>query len=415
MQSCITAAGVLYFRMKSDLTYPGGVPVYFGTAADYDPAELGPALEQVLDPVLTAAGGVRGRRVMVKPNLLEYKFDGDPAAVHPALLLELCRHLDRRGAARIAVIENPGTATAPAVVRRMGIAAELKELGVEVANCADYQTLEMPETSGFRRLELAAEYRDYDLVIDFAKAKTHAMMTLTLAVKNLFGLVRGSERLGWHLAVGRDFDRFADLLLDIWLAVRPRINLVDAIVCMEGNGPGSGTPVRRGVLAASSDALALDRALTEWFQAGDTPILRRAARRGLLPEIAVHGVPAPCPPLALPPPPDPELAWGVWLPPRWRDGLRRKLLSRPVADAGRCIGCGRCARLCPPQSLVMKNGRPVFDLPHCIRCYCCQEHCPVGAISVCRAPAMRLVSGLERLLRGSGIAALLRRKPRLRP
>jgi uncharacterized protein (DUF362 family) len=63
-------------------------------------------------------------------------------------------------------------------------------------------------------MEAAQEFRDYDLIIDFAKAKTHAMMTLTLGVKNLFGLIRGSERLAWHLAAGQKFDDFADMLLD---------------------------------------------------------------------------------------------------------------------------------------------------------------------------------------------------------
>ena len=74
--------------------------------------------------------------------------------------------------------------------------------------------------------------------MDLAKAKTHAMMTLTLAVKNLFGLIDSADRISWHLAVGSDFSRFADLLLDLYLTVRPKISIIDGIIGMEGNGPG---------------------------------------------------------------------------------------------------------------------------------------------------------------------------------
>ena len=373
--------------------------VAFRRLTSYAPEAVREALAAVLAPALAAAGGVAGKRVMVKPNLLECRRMEDPACVHPVMLTELCALLHEAGAAAVAVIENPAVRTAPAIVAAMGAAEQLRMQGTTVANCQRYEQFAMPAGCGFRQLELAAEFRDYDLVVDFAKAKTHAMMTLTLAVKNLFGLVRGSERLGWHLAVGRDYGKFADLLLDIYSLVRPRISLLDAVVGMEGNGPGSGDPVELGFVAAATDALALDAAVARQLGVPDLPVLTRARERGMLPEFETIGDSPEVRAIRRPDPPKPELAWGVWFPVKLREFLRRRMAARPVLDAAKCIGCGLCAQKCPPRTLKMRSGRPKFDYPGCIRCYCCQEYCPQGAIRSDRPWLMRLADWLDRSLR----------------
>ena len=374
--------------------------VTFAAIGNYDPPALRPALEQVLTRHFEAVGGIPGRSVMIKPNLLACRRPDDPACVNGVLLLETARLLRDAGAAKIAVIENPAVETAPAVLRALGVHDQLADLGVSMANCSDYRRVNMPEGATFRQLELAQEFRDFDLVLNLAKAKTHGMMTLTLAVKNLFGLVRGSERLAWHLAVGRDYRRFAELLLDIHLAVKPQLNLLDAVIGMEGNGPGSGDPVKIGFIAAANDALALDSAVAPLLGVPELLELQVAAERGLRPEITCAGdTEIEVVRLRLPDPPELEYEWGVWFPARLRNFLRRRLVSRPVLRREACIGCGRCVQMCPPKSLRLVNGKPVFALRDCIRCYCCQEHCPCGAIVPRRTLLMRVADRIERILR----------------
>ena len=384
-----------------------GFSVYYAAVGTYDAALLDGALEKIITPLSAEYGGIAGKKVMIKPNLLEYRKENDPATVHPALLTALCRYLAKHNAAQISVIENPAVRTAEAIVESMGIMPELKRLDVNVKNCANYQKTAMPPECRYHQLEIASEYRKYDLVIDFAKAKTHAMMTLTCGVKNLFGLIRGSERLAWHLAVGRNFDDFADMLLDIYCLVKPQITLLDAIIGMEGNGPGSGDAVQLGFLCAADDALMLDESVAKYLGVTDMPVLKMAAKRGLTAGYQEFGEIPEVKHIRLPDVPSKRLEWGVYFPVKLRNLLRSMLLSRPVIDRKKCISCGLCAQKCPPQSLKMVNGTPVFDYPECIRCFCCQEFCPKGAITTAPSFWLKCLSNVEKLLRKT--ASLIRR------
>ena len=373
--------------------------VYYAHAANYSEAELDAALNAALLPCIGKIGGVEGKKVMIKPNFLEWKGDDKPVCVAPELLLALCRMLKSLGAQMIAVIENPAVKSAPVIVENMGISNELAALGVTVANCADYQRCSMSESSSFHQMELAQEFRNFDLVIDFAKAKTHAMMTLTLAVKNLFGLVRGSERLGWHLAVGRDYERFADMLLDIYSIVKPQISIVDAVVAMEGNGPGSGTPVELNFIACSTDALALDASVASRMGVDDLLVVKQAQKRSLDTAFTDCGDIPEKFAVKLPDPPRMGLEWGVYFPPKLREFLRRNMVARPELDPRCCIGCGVCVEMCPPKSLKLVNNKPVFKLNECIRCFCCQEHCPKGAITSRKTVLMKFADNFEKFIR----------------
>ena len=373
--------------------------VFYAKSPDYSRQNLKPALEKVLSGQIRNFGGVSGKRIMLKPNLLAWRHKDDIACVHPAVIVETAKLFLDAGAAKVALLENPGVQTAPSIIHSMGIRDDLKKMNVSVANFVDYRRIAEPDNVKFHNLELAAEFLDFDAIADIAKAKTHAMMILTLCVKNLFGLVKGSERMGWHLAVGKDFAKFADMLLDIYLTVKPRFNILDAVVCMEGNGPGSGTPAGRGFVAGCSDALALDASAAEILGVPQLLLLRNAAERGILPEFENAGDIPEADPLKRPDPPGIMAEWGVTLPPFLKNIMRDFVVSKPKLNPALCIGCGLCAQMCPPQSLKIVDGKPVFDLPDCIRCYCCQEHCPKGAITPYKTFPMKFAEKLEDTVR----------------
>lgn len=372
------------------------IKVVYAKCASYDDkALLKESMEKVLASQMEKFGSLQGKKILFKPNLLVWKNKEEIASVHPEFLLTAAKIFVEKGAI-VTIRETPAVQTAHAIVKSMGIAEELEKLGVQTTGFEIYKVPPRDEKMRFHNIETADEFRSYDAVVDIAKAKTHAMMTLTLCVKNLFGLIRGSERLGWHLAVGRDFPLFADMLLDLYLAVKPSFNLVDGIICMEGNGPGSGTPAHRGFIAGSSDSLALDASLSAKLGVKDLLLIRQAKARNILPEYQECGEDLAFAPLQLPDPPGLLLEWGVYLPPFLKTFLRECVISRPLLDKKKCVGCGLCAKMCPPQSLKIVNGKAVFHLKSCIRCYCCQEHCPQSAIRPKKTLLMKIGNLIEK-------------------
>ena len=117
--------------------------VCFARVGDYEAGNLKTALETVLAEQIASFGGVSGKRIMLKPNLLAWRRAWDIACVHPAVIVETSRLFLDAGAKEVAVLENPAVQTAPAILHSMGIADELTRLGVHYANFEKYRKLEM--------------------------------------------------------------------------------------------------------------------------------------------------------------------------------------------------------------------------------------------------------------------------------
>ena len=139
--------------------------VYYTQAQDY--AESYSRLKEILLPQIAERGGVEGKRIMLKPNLLAWRREDDIACVHPSVIVETARIFQESGAAEVAILENPAVQTAPAVLESMGILKTLQGMGVYCANFHDYRKIETDEKVRFHDLEIAAEYRNYDYICDF--------------------------------------------------------------------------------------------------------------------------------------------------------------------------------------------------------------------------------------------------------
>ena len=63
----------------------------------------------------------------------------------------------------------------------------------------------------------------------------------------------------------------------------------------------------------------------------------------------------------------------------------------PKLERAECVGCRKCANICPAKAIRMVNGKPKIDRAACIHCFCCQEFCPKGAMKVGRHAIMRLL------------------------
>ena len=332
--------------------------------------------------------------VGVKVNLVAALKPESAATTHPALVCALVELLRERGA-NVLVGDSPGGLfNGPALERIYSVTGmkAVEAVGGQLNRDFSCKQARFPEAKSAKRFEYSGWLDSCDALINFCKLKTHGMMGLSAAVKNLFGAVPGTRKPEMHYQFPQVED-FANMLVDLNEYFRPRLNLVDAVVGMEGNGPTMGTPRPLGLLLADDNPYRLDTACAALIgeDPAALPALSAARARGLLPENTVlppELTPFLRPDWNRPPRRDIRFVRGTPLSPV----LAFLLQSRPKVLPAQCVGCGKCARVCPAKAIRMQRHRPSIDRKACIRCFCCQEFCPKGAMISHRSAIARLLT-----------------------
>jgi uncharacterized protein (DUF362 family) len=260
-----------------DFPPPGRARVAVLEASSYDRD-----LEGTVGDGLTAIGAyVRGARVVLKPNLVE--FDPEvPINTDPRLVAATAVALRRLGASSVTVAEAPGhRRDLQYVASRSGLLEALAEVGTPFVDLNTVSIRRVPLETRYTplgELWLPETLVDADVVISMPKMKTHHWADVTLSLKNCFGCLPGRV-YGWPKNV-LHWVGIQNSILDIATAVRPRYAIVDGIVGMEGNGPISGSPVQAGVLVFGDDPVATDSiaATLMGFDPETVPYLAEAGR-----------------------------------------------------------------------------------------------------------------------------------------
>lgn len=392
--------------------------------ADYDPAQVEAALRRSVDLLGGIGAFVHpGQRVLLKPNLLRALPPERAATTHPSVVAAMARIVIEVGGKPL-ILDSPGGpySVAPLrfVYKRSGMILAAEQSGAELNYDVGAAQVSHPQGQVMKRLDLVKPVTECDAVINLAKFKTHNLTTLTLAIKNLFGLVPGVLKIGYHSTM-RDPERFCDGLLDIYTYVRPVLNVIDAIVGMEGNGPSGGDPRPMGIILAAPDALAAD--VVGAALVGLDPLAvgttAAAQRRGLITggmdAIELLGDPLDSVRVS-----DFRLGTAAEIDPglvpkalvpfiRTREdanGTHHRSVVRAIASgwlgrqfvvvpraASTCIGCGYCAKHCPVNAITIVRGKARMDPDKCIRCYCCHELCPELAVDLHRPWLGRMLLG----------------------
>ena len=356
----------------------------------YQLEKLTESLRDLLEPL----GGMKffvkpGQKVLVKPNFLAAEPVDSAVTTHPAIITAVINLARECGAATVHVRDNPALTGPEDVARRIGLFESCP--GVDVLPFRDYRPVQDKKDEGVP-FSFAHEVFDYDVVINLPKLKTHCQMTMTAAVKNWFGLVDLNQRLKLHMQAGCSYDFFADLLLNVCLARVPDLSILDAVIGMEGPGPGGGDPVKLDFIAASRSPFALDdfavRAVGH--RPAVVPTVRRSAERGLIPKYQIVGDPIVRPPLRIPGLRDPGFMSG--LPASVQRIIKNVFLVRPRLNPERCIHCRKCMQICPASAITWQPSQsPYFDYLKCIRCFCCIEACPNKALRPYESPLAPLL------------------------
>jgi uncharacterized protein (DUF362 family)/ferredoxin len=391
----------------------GRATVALVACPDYDRAKVEAAVARCVE-LLGGVAGPPGGRVMLKPNLLVPIAPERAVTTHPEVVRAAI--VAFRGAAREVVVGDcPMFAKPESTLRACGLQAVMDEVGAAPADMAATTVIQGREGRRFKRFEVVRDACDADLFVNLCKLKTHGLSGLTLAIKNLLGLIPGLEKSKWHLKAASP-EEFNDMLVDLleaFLAARdgrgPTLHLCDAVVGMEGEGPGpAGTPRPVGVIAASTDAVALDAVLARVAGVEVDAVLTTplAAARGLgvadLDRIDVVG--DRLEDLALAPGAlkrnrgslSSGLAMAKW--PFTARFVRDRMVERPRIVTARCTGCGECRKVCAAHAIALEGSpkRARIDPKACIRCYCCIEVCQEQAARLGPRPiAARVADNLH--------------------
>ncbi len=352
-----------------------------------------------------------GDRVALKLNLLMAAEPEKAVTTHPAVAAAVGRLVEDAGASPFLIDSPTGgysytESTLKRVYRATGMqkAAERADLDVNVDT--SYETVSYPEGKLIRHFEILSPLLEAERIFNLSKLKTHNLMTMTGAVKNLFGAIPGRIKPGYHAKL-TDKSLFAQMLLDLAGCVHPRLSIMDAVVGMEGDGPGSGTPRPVGLLIGSESPLALDVVAGEimGLDREENPLLVEAEKQGRDPtrleEIELVGMDPGelrIPDFQLPS----TLIQGTGLRgTRWWQKLvhplfRDALTLKPKVRTEKCIACGDCVTICPMGVISIVGEDPQhsrIDDEGCIRCYCCHETCPQDAIELRKSLLYSVVVG----------------------
>lgn len=260
--------------------------VSFVRAASYDDSTLEAALRQVLAPLGGMAAFVKpGDRVLLKPNLLTGSRPTKECTTRPEVVYWVARLVQEAGGKPF-LGDSPAFGSARGVALANGYGAVLEALNLPVVDFQGgrYQTV----GKEFNHLLLSREAMEADVVINLPKVKSHMQLTLTLGVKNLFGCVPGKMKAWWHMEAGKDSARFGNMLVETARTINPNLTILDGIIGHEGNGPSGGEPRQLGILSASADVFALDRAMVEILgvEPASIPTVAASQRLGLCPNLA---------------------------------------------------------------------------------------------------------------------------------
>lgn len=333
----------------------------------------------------------KGDKVVIKPNLVSRKKPDEAATTHPDFLKAVIMLAEEAGGI-VTVAESPGGPYNAAALKSVysGCEADKAVLGTNAKLNYDtsFTEVSFPNGETIKNAAIINPILEADVIISLPKLKTHAMTSYTGAVKNLFGVIPGTHKAELHFRLN-EREAFCSMLIDLCERVKPSLSIMDGIWGMEGDGPTAGQNRHAGLILASENPYALDLTACRIidYAPEEVSTVRQSLERGLTskdPEILGEKLEDVMIKDFVKPESHFNLLKLISLPASLNARLTNALASRPDINYSQCVGCGECARCCPPKAIDMKNGRPKINSDKCIKCFCCQELCPKKAVKIKR-------------------------------
>ena len=233
-------------------------------AADVEGPDLAIAKDGSAADMVAAAlkpyGGIgtfvkRGQTVVIKPNIGWARMPEEAANTNPGIVAALVRQCQQAGAKAVTVLDHTCDKPSSLVYDKSGIKAAAEDAGAEVFapdRREDYAQIEVPKGKLLDTERVVKRVLDADVLINVPIVKVHSAVGVTLAMKNLMGVIW--NRQAWHASLDLE-----QCIADFSTAVRPTLIILDATHALTTNGPkGPGKVVEFGEVIAGIDPVAVD-------------------------------------------------------------------------------------------------------------------------------------------------------------
>lgn len=367
------------------------VEVAISKCEDYGEENVSKSMKEIIELM----GGLDfikdGSKVVIKANLVSFMKPEKAATTHPVLLIELIKILRKKNC-EVVIGDSPGGPYNKMNLNRVYSATgmnELKEYGAVLNDDFTQEIANFPKGIAIKQFPFTAYLKKADYIINFSKLKSHGMMGMSVATKNLFGIIPGTIKPEFHFRFP-NYNDFANMLIDLNEFLKPDLCIVDGIVAMEGNGPTAGVPKKVGVILASKSPYKLDYVCAKiiGMDKENVPTIEESYRRGLIPDnVTDISTNIDIKEIMIKDFDTRKVHKSLW----FEDEntivgkiAKKVLKSTPNVKKEECIGCEKCKEVCPAKAITMDNGKPRIDRKKCITCFCCQEFCPKGAMKVKR-------------------------------
>ena len=326
---------------------------------------------------------LRGKHVLIKPNVLRASEASEGIVTHPAVLAAVVDKVATFNPASIVVGDNPGLfsyGANEAAFEQTGLMTAAKGYYRNIGNHA----VRIPFNPNFMEtVGLSEAVVEADIIISLPKFKTHGLTVMTGAIKNSYGFLPGAQKARLHKIAGNP-ECFHDLVVEVFRLRIPDLFIMDAVVGMEGNGPASPDLREVGKILAADNAVAMDAVAATMMGLDPNRLrfLQHAAAAGLgscqLSDILIEGRLEVIEDYKVPPLGGEAIQDNTTV----QEALQSKIVLVPQPDPENCTACGACVEQCPAEALAMSGDVPVVDMDRCVTCFCCQEICPEKAMAL---------------------------------
>jgi uncharacterized protein (DUF362 family) len=246
---------------------------------EYD--EIRRAVQQALDLI----GGIRDivkpeDLVLINPSWVAPPVEREAGCITIPEVTRAVADIVKDIGARPVIAESSAVGVNSEKVIQASGYRELREMGYEVVDLKSLKTtVQMPVENAkvFENIETWDLVQQADVIISVPKLKTHDQTEMTCSIKKLKGLLTDKNKKAMHQ------QGLFEGVIDLLAAVKPRLAVVDAIVCQEGVGPVFGKPVEMNLVLAGKDLVAVDSVCARLigYEPGETLLTVNAAARGL--------------------------------------------------------------------------------------------------------------------------------------